>query len=261
MGAEDACGCERKPQRLNTYLLCPCILVLDSLLALGALPGLLKTGDPYRVLTNVTVVREDGTVLYAQRTSLHVGADGRRYEFTSRTETNDAYPVTAFAPRLDLWYDGSVATFRIERNGSVDYDRSPSSGTGPVTDLTGHDRLAGLASNADLRVVGRGVDGSYRVGGQQFASLSVLRVPTFLAAPRNATLSMVVTPEGLVEGYRLTYVTTFEGDRVRVVRERSFTVAEPVSEPAWVEVAKGAASADIRVPLSATSEEHRAFEE
>lgn len=214
-------------------------------------------GDPYRVLTNVTVVREDGTVLYAQRSSLHVGADGRRYEFTSLTETNDAYPVSAFAPRLGLWYDGDVATFRIERNGSVEYDRSPSSGTGPVTDLTGHDRLAGLLSNAEVRLVGRGVDGTYRVGGQQFATLSILRVPTFLAAPRNATLSMVVTPEGLVEGYRLTYVTTFEGERVRVVSERSFTLAEPVREPAWVEAARESSSADIGVPLSATTEEHR----
>lgn len=218
-------------------------------------------GDPYRVLTNVTVVREDGTVLYAQRSSLHVGADGQRYVFTSLTETNDSYPVTAFAPRLGLWYDGDVATFRIERNGSVEYDRSPSSGTGPVTDLTGHDRLAGLLSNADLRLVGRGIDGTYRMGGQQFATLSVLRVPTFLAAPRNATLSMVVTPEGLVEGYRLTYLTTFEGDRVRVVRERSFRLAEPVREPAWVDEAMESSSADIRVPLSVTGEEYRAFEE
>lgn len=214
---------------------------------------------PYRVRTNVTLVREDGTVLYAQRTSLHVGADGERYVYTSRTDTNETYPVTAFAPRLRLWYDGAVATFRVERNGSVQYERALATGTGPVTDLSGHDRLAGLVSNADLRLVGRGVDGTYRVGGQQFASLSVLRVPTFLAAPRSATLSMVVTPRGLVERYRLTYLTTFEGDRVRVVRERDFSRAGPVSEPSWVEEVMGSASADIRVPLSATSEENRAL--
>jgi hypothetical protein len=198
-------------------------------------------GDgPYRVRTNVTLVDADGTTLYVQRTRLHVGADGERYVYTSRTGTDESYPVTAFASRLDLWYDGAVATFRIERPDGVEYERVPATGTGPVTDLTGHDRLVGLVSNADLRLVGRGVDGDYRVAGQQFATLSVLRVPPFLAAPRNATLSMVVAEDGLVRGHRLTYTTTYEGQRVRVVRERTFERAGPVAEPAWVREAVNA---------------------
>jgi hypothetical protein len=201
-------------------------------------------GDaPYRVRTNVTLVGADGTTLYAQRTRLHVGADGERYVYTSQTDTDETYPVTAFAPRLRLWYDGAVATFRIERPDGVVYERIPATGTGPVTDLSGHDRLVGLVSNTDLRLVGRGVDGDYRVAGEQFATLSVLRVPAFLAAPRNATLSMVVAADGLVRGYRLTYTTTYEGQRVRVVRERSYERAGPVAEPAWVREAVDATRA------------------
>lgn len=215
------------------------------------------TAGPYRVLTNTSLVRADGTVLYDRRETLHVGAEGRRYHYTVRTETAEVYPVRPFAPEIRLWYDGAVATFRVERNGSVRYERDvTTTGTGPVADLSGHDRLAGLASNADLRLVGRGIDERYRVAAQRFASLSVLRVPAFLDAPRDATLSMVVSPDGLVEEYQLLYTTTFEGDRVRVVHRRTFSRAGPVSEPSWLPAAE-----DATGPESLGATTRRAVEE
>lgn len=212
---------------------------------------------PYRVQTNTTLVREDGTVLYDRRETLHVGAEGRRYDYTVRTETAEVYPVTPFAPDIGLWYDGTVATFRVERNGSVRYERDvTTTGTGPVADLSGHDRIAGLASNADLRLVGQGIDERYRVAAQRFASLSVLRVPAFLNAPRDATLSMVVSPDGLVEQYQLVYTTTFEGERVRVVHRRTFSRAGAVTEPSWLPAAE-----DATGPQSLGMTTRRAVEE
>ncbi len=192
-------------------------------------------GDPYRVVTDVRVVAERGGTLYSQRTTLHVGAEGRRYRYTSRTVTADTYPVSAFAPRLSLWYDGETATFRVDRNDTVEYARDPApTGTGPVGDLSGADRLAGLASSVDLRLADRSTDGSYLVGGQRFATRSVLRVPALLSVPRNATFSMILDPTGRVREYHLTYTATFDGRAVRVIRQRSFQRSDPVTEPPWL---------------------------
>jgi hypothetical protein len=215
------------------------------------------TDGPYRVVTDVRLLRADGGTLYSRRTTLHVGSDGRRYRYTSRTVTDETYPVTAFAPRLALWYDGETATFRVVRNDSVQYERDPApTGTGPVGDLSGQDRLAGLASSVDLRVTDRAIDGSYLVGGQRFATRSVLRVPALLSAPRNATFSMVLDPNGQVEEYRLTYTATFDGRPVRVVRQRSFQRADPVTEPPWLPAALNATAT-----TPGGSEERRAVTE
>jgi hypothetical protein len=202
------------------------------------------TRGPYRVSTTITLVTEDGTTLYERNETLHVGADGR-YRYITRSASADTYPVSAFAPRIDLWFDGQSATFRAVRPNETIYERDPvASGTGPISDLTGHDRIAGLASTADLSLFGRGVDGDYRVAGQRFASRSVLRTPAFLAAPRNATLSLVVAPSGLVRVHRLSYVATFDGQRVQVVRGRRFERADPVGPPPWLDEALAETTAE-----------------
>jgi hypothetical protein len=195
--------------------------------------------EPYILTRTLTIDRvTDGTRLRHTSRRVHVGTGGVPYSYTENGSNDPAYPVRSVVPRLDLWFDGGVAYFRLVEDGGVEYQRDLDvAGTGPLSDLTLRDRLVGLISSADLRVVGRVADDDrrYRVAATRFATRSVFRVPTFLAAPRNVSLAMVVTDEGRIERYRLRYDATYEGERVTVVRTARFeTDVSPVTEPPWV---------------------------
>jgi len=111
---------------------------------------------PFRLVRTLEVTRDDGTVLRRTSRRATVGENASRYRVVDRSLDPGAYPVQAVAPRVELWWAGGPALFRLSGDGRVRYDRTDGvSLTGPVGDLTLRDRIAGLLSATDTTVVGR----------------------------------------------------------------------------------------------------------
>lgn len=195
----------------------------------------------------LTITREgDGTRLRTVTRHVRVGAGGLPYSYTEESSGDPSYPVQSVAPRVDLWFGGGAAYFRVV-DGEVTYERDLDvSGTGPLSDLALRDRLVGLLARADVRAVGRvaGEEVAYRVVATEFDGQTVLRVPAFIDGPRNASLDAVITESGRIERYELRYEGSFRTERVVVIRTVRFeTGIGPITRPAWVDSAE-AATAD-----------------
>lgn len=202
---------------------------------------------PFRLVRTLRITGSNGTLLRRTTRRATVGPNASRYRVVDTAVDTDAYPVRAVAPRIELWWAGGPALFRLSGNGTVRYRRVDSvPPTGPAEDLTMWDRIAGLLSSVDTSVVGREPGEPARVilVAAGTGSDSVLGVPILVERPRNATLALEADVNGVVREYRIAYDATFEGERVRVVRRVRFSFVEgPVEPPTWRERALNATDA------------------
>ena len=191
----------------------------------------------FRLVRTLNVTRVDGTVLRRTARRATVAPNASRYRVVDTAVDTDAYPVRAVAPRIELWWAGGPALFRLSGDGGVRYRRVDGFPLrGPAEDLTLRDRIAGLLSAVDTTVVGREPDDTVRVilVARSVETNSVLDVPILLDRPRNVSFTLEVDVNGVVREYRLEYDATFEGERVRVSRRVRFGFVDgPVDPPAW----------------------------
>jgi hypothetical protein len=198
----------------------------------------------FRLVRTLNVTRENGTVLRRTTRRATVAPNAERYRVVDTAVDTDAYPVRAVAPRIELWWAGGPALFRLSGDGEVRYRRVDGFPLrGPAEDLTLRDRIAGLLSAVDTTVVGREPGEPVRVilVASGVETDAVLDVPILLDRPRNVSLTLEVDVNGVVRAYRLGYDATFEGERVRVSRRARFAFVDgPVEPPAWRERALNA---------------------
>ena len=207
---------------------------------------------PFRLVRTMNVTRPNGTVLRRTTRRVTVGPNASRYRLVDTARETDAYPVRAVPQRVDLWWVGGRALFRLSDDGEVRYRRVEDvPPTDPVGDLTLRDRIAGLLSATDPEVVGREPGDPVRVilVAESVRRDSALRVPALLERPRNVTFALEVAANGVVREYRLGYDATLDGERVRVSRRVEFAFVEgPVEPPAWRERALNASGTTGRRP-------------
>jgi hypothetical protein len=198
----------------------------------------------FRLVRTLNVTHSNGTLLRRTTRRATVGPNASRYRVVDTAVGADAYPVRAVAPRIDLWWAGGPALFRLSGDGETRYRRVDDSPfRGPADDLTLRGRIAGLLSSVDTVVVGREPGEPVRVilVASDVRSDSVLEVPVLLDRPRNASVTLEVGVDGVVREYRIAHDATFDGERVRVVRHVRFEfVEEPVEPLSWYETALNA---------------------
>jgi hypothetical protein len=191
----------------------------------------------FRLVRTLNVTRENGTVLRRTTRRATVAPNASRYRVVDTAVDTDAYPVRAVAPRIELWWAGGPALFRLSGADEVRYRRIDDFPfRGPVEDLALRDRIAGLLSSVDTTVVGREPGDPARVilVAGAVETDAVLDVPILLDRPRNVSFTLEVDVNGVVREYRLAYDATFEGERVRVSRHVRFAFVDgPVEPPAW----------------------------
>lgn len=211
--------------------------VVDPFELAGAHAGVL-TNRSYTRVTHTTIEGSTGTLRVTHR-EVAVAAGAQRYHLVETSESAADYPVDAVAPRLEVWYDGGPALFRVGVVPNVTY-RVGTTGSlsGPLNDLPGHDRLLGLYGTVDRWDVRR-VDGRNgtrcRLAAAEPPDPEALHVPLFLESPTAVDLRVVLTDRGRVVSWELAYVATFDGQPVRVVRRTRFrrVGATTVELPTW----------------------------
>jgi hypothetical protein len=82
----------------------------------------------------------------------------------------------------------------------------------------------------------------YRVHALTLARPSRLTLPPGLDTPREARLTMIVTSEGVVQSYDLTYLARYDGEIVRVHQQMAITDRNrtTVTPPDWISDARAA---------------------
>ena len=208
----------------------------------------------YTTVKTIAVMDGERTLQSFTR-RVRVAPGGDPYLLRQRYERAEDYPITISpARRVRLWYDNGSGAFRLGGPDGTRYvgDEAIAAG-GLVTDNTEYKRLGRLLSGFELRVTGRvdaREDTRYRIESDRLRRRSALRVPPALTDPRNATITVLVSPEGVVRRYVLAYNASYEGESVRVVQtfRVSAVGSTTVREPAWVEQANATASANATLP-------------
>lgn len=140
----------------------------------------------------------------------------------------------------DTWSNGRVVVSRIAIDGDVRYFRPAEI---PYS-LTGGRQLFVVLARGEFDVTWVPDRGAYRLRMTAFEGTRPL-VRSYTFTPevredlRNITLTMLITPAGLVREYRLAYHTTVDGSTVHVVESIRFEDLGEVAveRPAWVEEA------------------------
>lgn len=199
----------------------------------------------YRVVVTQSVVAGDQPLRQLNR-SLRVEASGETYRLRQTTTVADTFTESDVTrTRIGVYRDGLDGWFRTVRGNDTRYGRLRTTLQGPEVDLTGSD---------DVRQLLRAFDGvsidldmspwvmQYRVRSVTLARPTGLTLPPGLDSPQEARLSMVVTSEGVVQSYDLTYLARYDGEIVRVhqqlrITDRNRTTVHP---PEWIADARAA---------------------
>lgn len=208
----------------------------------------------YTVVTNTTIHGPNGTLRTVDRT-VAVAAGGTPYHLVETSESDSSYPVTAVAGRVEIWFAGRPALFRVGTENVSYREGTTASLGGPVGDTTGHDRLVGYYGSVERWAVRELPDGpgdSLVLESRESPDPAVLDLPLLVSDPRDATLRVVVTKDGRVVTTRVRHVATFDGERVEVVRRVRYEAVgnTTVAEPAWVEEARAATAGPVAEPGS-----------
>lgn len=149
-----------------------------------------------------------------------VAAGGTPFRLVQFVNVSRQRSVATTSDRaVDLWYDGSGAFFRVTDSTGTPYVRAQSVGRETLTDPAFPDLHRELLASARFGDPDRsGEDGSVRLVADAFVDRSALVSASAGTDPANASLVLVVTPQGVVRVTRLAFDATLDGDRVRVVQ-------------------------------------------
>lgn len=195
----------------------------------------------YSIRTNLTA-RENGTVLARSNSTLQVAAGGtpqfNRYEITG--ERPEA--IGSFGHDVEAWIDEEQTLYAMEGPNGTTYQRvtdeqRPSSGT-----PEGRDHLYLLFSAMNTTVSETEAnDGTtrYWVNSTDVTDSEVLASTLRTETVQNASLSALVTEDGLIREYHIEYTGTVENATVQVERTTRFTELgeTTVERPPWYDEA------------------------
>jgi hypothetical protein len=199
----------------------------------------------YRIVVTQSVVAGDQPLRQLNR-SVRVAESGETYTLRQTTTVAEAFTTSDVdRTQLGVYRDGLDGWFRTVRGNETRYGRLRTTLQGPEVDLTASD---------DVRQVLRAFDGvsidldmspwvmQYRVRAVTLTRPTGLTLPPGLDDPREARLTMIVTSEGVVQSYDLTYLARYDGEIVRVRQRMAVTGRgqTAVPEPAWIPDARAA---------------------
>jgi len=192
----------------------------------------IRANTSYRLERVVWIESREDDGRMVIRRSRRVGADGNVAEFLVATGTP---PLEPTVENSTFWRDEDTIATRARLAGgrTVTAPRLP----GPPTHHSiGLDLAERLLADSEFHVRAAG-NGTTRLVADGPVDLDESEVSVAVAPPRNATASIVVSRDGLVTALRVTYETTYLGDRTEVViTHRLFDVGETnVERPAWVD--------------------------
>lgn len=197
----------------------------------------------YTVTTNLTA-RENGTVLARSNSTVKVAAGG--LPVVSRNEVGGERPgaISLLGHGFEVWVDENQSLYAMEEPNGTTYQRAAAESRPPVHP-EGRDHLYLLFVGLDTTVTGTETrDGTtlYRVNSTGVADADVLADELRTETVENASLSALVTEDGLVREYRVEYAGTVGNDTVRIERTTRFTgLGETtVERPPWYDEAVNA---------------------
>jgi hypothetical protein len=188
----------------------------------------------YTLAARQWVTDRNGTVLRRSNHTRHVAANDTTYAgrfHQSGTELN------VFTSRIDYWTNGTIVAAqydeRADRPHRVQWAVRDE---GPISDLTERRTVLGVAEAVDLSVADR-VDGGVVLVGTRLRNPDRLVTPLFVSDPRNVSVRLRVSHDGIVEALALAYDAERSGQRVRVTHDIRVTEigSTTVVRPDWVE--------------------------
>ena len=213
-------------------------------------PGIAKSGVSTDVVmetherqmreTNYTfrsqqrVVGTNGTMWVTNRTRKIANGDGAYAGRIDRSVRE--FPLGRFAAPIEYWGNESVySSRRILTDRTSFYGWSRSDQTDTFTSLP----LIGRTLEAiRLSVVER--PGGVTLVGESLSDPERLPSPPYLQNPRNVSLTVKVTEDGVISRWRLAYDATLANQTVQVTRDARLTDigSTTVDRPDWVDAAR-----------------------
>lgn len=194
----------------------------------------------YVLTTNTSISGPNGS-LKVERTRTRVASEV--YHYTQIERVAPTYPVSATAPRIDVYYDGERALYRSREGNETTYQRDPTPRlSGPLFDPSNGEQVATLLGAFDRqrieRVRSEG-EPRYRIEASGLRDTHAIATPALLERPHDGTFRASFTSLGVVRSYRLTYEARFESRTVRVVETMRVSAigTTNVERPSWYEAA------------------------
>ncbi|WP_436925125.1 hypothetical protein [Halosimplex amylolyticum] len=188
----------------------------------------------YTFVSRQRVAGPNGTMWVTNRTRRIANDEGA---YAGRIDHRvEEFPLGRFAAPIEYWGNESVyASRRIlsERTQFHGWSR-----TDQTDDLTSLPLIERTLAATELSVVDR-PDG-VRLVGRSLREPDRLPSPPYLTDPRNVSLTVRVTDEGMITRWRLAYDATLTNRTVRVTREARLTAigSTTVRRPDWVDRAR-----------------------
>ena len=192
------------------------------------------SGANYTFVSQQRVVGDNGTMWVTNRTR-QIANDEGAYAGRIDHQVNE-FPLGRFAEPIEYWGNESVyASRRVlsERTEFYGWQR-----TDQTANLTSLPLIERTLAATELSVVDR-PDG-VRLVGISLRNPDRLPSPAYLTEPRNVSLTVSVTDEGVIERWRLAYDATLANRTVRVTRDARLTDigSTTVRRPDWVDQAR-----------------------
>ncbi|MFC7139199.1 hypothetical protein ACFQMA_05020 [Halosimplex aquaticum] len=188
----------------------------------------------YTFVSQQRVVGSNGTMWVTNRTRRIANDEGA---YAGRIDHRvEEFPLGRFAAPIEYWGNESVYASR-----RILSDRTRFRGwsrTDQTDNLTSLPLIERTLAATDLSVVDR-PDGA-RLVGRSLREPARLPSPPYLTDPRNVSLTVRVTGEGVITRWRLAYDATLTNQTVRVTREARLTDigSTTVRRPDWVDTAR-----------------------
>jgi len=198
----------------------------------------------YRLTYNRTITSGSET-LRRTRVRARVAPGGDTYRLVRTENTGERYGEgSASVDRLAVYQDEFAGWSRRGVGTDIEYDSIPPRRGGPDVDLTRADDVVTLLTAFQAVIVEEEMSPfqvTYRVRSVRVDNQSTVPAPAGLTDPRQGRLTMIVTSEGMVRSYDLTYRARFDGELVRVSQQLSVVERgrETVDPPGWLVTARG----------------------
>jgi hypothetical protein len=191
----------------------------------------------YTVNYTITERYSNGTLRTSQETTTMVGVSQEQYHSISRVTGNSNAIFGADRGTVKYWSNGTTRLRAIVVDGETTYRELSDS---PPTVLKSYDeRLYVLFTSSNVSVTKQTTEGGtvYRVHSTEVVQPSLVPRSTELTNVTNVSFSAVVSPEGTIQSYDLSYRATYRDERITVQERLSFTDFDSttVGTPAWVE--------------------------